>query len=49
MADNSLSQVIEHTQDDLFWEHEIARLRHDVYCPMCEITHADNSNCQRND
>jgi hypothetical protein len=20
-----------------------------VYCPMCEVTHENNTNCQRND
>ena len=37
-------------QHYLSWRYETERLKENlVYCPMCEVTHANNTNCQRND
>jgi hypothetical protein len=39
---NMLHQLFINKQYSLLVEDEI-------YCPMCEVVHENNSNCQRND
>ena len=49
MTERNIQNVIE-TKQVTLWDYEIIRFRAgNIYCPMCQDVHENNSNCQRND
>lgn len=49
--DKYIINTLKHkNQETLLCNYELSRLNgNDVFCPMCEDTHDNNTNCQRND
>lgn len=50
MLVNSIDTVTSEKQYDSLWNFELSRFKGDqVFCPMCEDWHINNSACQRTD
>jgi len=50
MMKKSVAPIIDQAQQDPLWTFELVRFKGDqVFCPMCEDWHLNNTNCQRND
>ena len=50
MNATSVSHSYVQKQQDTLWNDVSIQFRgNEVFCPMCEVLHENNTNCQRND